>query len=137
MWKSYALLSGWLGTLVGVVAGISTKSAPTFWVSLLLVCLISYVIFRDTLNLVQNVGRVYWIVRDTAPKGTPRIAKGFMRQVTPPWLVGTGIQFRAFGRTLQVGICTPQTVGSEQEGILLSVQGRLMDEEPEKIGSWK
>jgi hypothetical protein len=106
--------------------------------SLILFLLVgAFFLFKDSLNLVQSVGRVYWITRDYVPKGTPIIAKGFMRELGEPWRVGSGLQIRfAKNRTFQVGICAPTAPTDEENGILNAVGGRYMDATAEEIGEW-
>lgn len=97
----------------------------------------AWFLFKDSLNLVQALGRVYWITRDYVPKGTPIIAKGFMRELGHPWRVGSGIQIRiARNRTFQVGWCAKTSPSSEEEGVLSAVGGRYMDVTAEEIGEW-
>lgn len=104
----------------------------------LLVLLIgAWFLFKDSLNLVQSVGRVYWITRDYVPKGTPLVAKGFMRELGEPWRVGSGLQIRfSKNRTFQVGLCQQTAPVDEENGILNAVGGRYMDVTAEEIGEW-
>lgn len=94
-------------------------------------------IFKDSMNLVQNVGPVYWIIRDNGSLIDPIVCRGFMRQVTAPWLIGQGIQFRLRRHTFQIGMCFPQPADDETEGVLNAVGGRYMEESPEEIGVWR
>lgn len=105
--------------------------------SLLALLATGYLIFKDSMNLVQRVGRVYWIVRDNGTPDTPWVASGFMRMTSAPWLVGSGVQFRFRRHTLQIGLCSPQPVADETEGVLNAVGGRYMDDAPEEIGVWR
>lgn len=96
-----------------------------------------YVIFKDSMNLVQGVGRLYWIIRDNGSKGIPFVAPGFMIEVNHPWRVGNGIQFRLHRWTFQMGWCRPNPDKEETEGMLDAVGGRYMEEAPEEIGVWR
>lgn len=135
--KTYAMLAHWVGSLVGVTVCLFLGNAPAAFLFATAFVLNAYLIFRDTLNTVQYAGRVYWIVRDTVPARTPRICRGFMRQVTYPWLVGSGIQVRVMGRTVQVGVCYRQHATDDTQGVLHALEGRIMEENPEQIGTWK
>jgi hypothetical protein len=107
--------------------------------SILAICAavgLGYVIFKDSMNLVQSVCGVYWIIRDNGTPATPRVSKGFMRQYTAPWLFGSGMQFRMHRWTVQVGTCRPSPAGDEAEGILKAVDGHYMEESPKEIGVW-
>lgn len=104
--------------------------------SLVAVLASGVLIFKDSMNLLQRVGKFYWIVRDNGKAGTPLVSRGFMRQYVAPWLYGHGVQFRFRRWTLQVGTCRPSASASELEGILKAVGGRMMEEEPEDIGVW-
>lgn len=98
--------------------------------------LLAWYIFHDSMNLVQNAGRVYWVVRDVGKKGVPFISRAFMRQTDYPWLVGSGVQFRVWKYTFQIGICHPQEAVSEDEGILRAVDGHYMTSAPKEIRKW-
>lgn len=81
--------------------------------------------------------KLYWIARNNGKKGDPRISKGFMRQTSEPWLVGSGLQVR-FGKYIfQIGICGKPKKLDDQDGLLYAMQGRVMDVEPKEIGIWK
>lgn len=95
-----------------------------------------YEIFGNSMNLVQNLGPLYWIVRDNAKKGDKVIAIGFMRQLSEPWLQGKGIQIRAFKYSLQVGFCRPHEYLSEDYGVLGAMGGFYMSNTPEEISKW-
>lgn len=120
-------------SLVSALAG----NWSVFLLSFIGFSCLSWVVFSGSMNLVQNVGSVYWIVRNNARRADPIIGSAFMRQVDPPWLIGKGVQIR-FGRySFQIGVCYPSSVASEDEGVLNAMQGRYMDEGPREIGSWR
>lgn len=98
----------------------------------------AWLLFRDSLNLVQGFGRVYWITRDIVPANTPLIAKGFMHELCEPWRVGRGVQIRLGRvRTFQIGFCKKTRPIDEESGVLQAVGGRIMHEvTPEDIGEW-
>jgi hypothetical protein len=97
----------------------------------------AWFLFRDSINLVQSVGPLYWITRDFAPKGTRLVSSGFMRELGAPWRVGKGIQLRiSKNRTFQIGICAKTLPKDEDSGILNAVGGRIMEVTPEEIGDW-
>lgn len=97
----------------------------------------AWILFKDSINLVQAVGPLYWITRDYVPKGTPIVSKGFMRELGEPWRVGAGIQIRfAQNRTFQIGWCHKTAPATEDEGVLSAVGGRYMDVTAEEIGEW-
>ena len=37
------------------------------------------------LNVVQGVGKLYWIYRDIAKENTPRVCKAFMHEIGGYW----------------------------------------------------
>jgi hypothetical protein len=88
-------------------------------------------------NNLYTTKRFYWIIRDTGKSTDPHISKGFMRQVNPPWLVGSGIQFRLGKYVLQIGICGGSKSLSDDEGLLYAMEGRVMDSNPKEIGNWR
>lgn len=97
----------------------------------------AWFLFKDSMNLVQSVGRLYWITRDYTPKNTPIVAKAFMRELGEPWRIGSGIQIRfSKNRTFQLGWCTKTAPTSEEDGVLNAVGGRYMDITAEEIGEW-
>jgi hypothetical protein len=91
-----------------------------------------YQLFRDTMNLYQGVGPIYWIVRDNATRKHPRFCKAVMRQVDEPYRIGSGFQVRWKTYSFQVGISHIPKDGNEYTPIM----GREMTEEPEEIGQW-
>lgn len=95
----------------------------------------AYFLFKDTMNVVQSAGPVYWITRDYVPSHTPRIGIGFMHELGAPWRHGKGIQIKAFKHTFQIGFCHKNEF-DETTGVLAAVQGRFMDTKPTEIGNW-
>lgn len=95
-----------------------------------------HLIFSNSMNLVQYVGRFYWIIRDNVTPSTPRIAKAFMRQYTYPYLFGTGTQVRFRRWTVQFGLCRRNPFGDEIEGLVNAIGGRYMEDSPKDIGFW-
>jgi hypothetical protein len=87
----------------------------------------AYFLFKDTLNRIQYVERLrlYWITKDNAAPGTRRITKAFMRQTSPPWHRGSGIQVRLGKYTFQVGVLqiTDQVFDDDFDGLLYQLDG--------------
>lgn len=96
-----------------------------------------WVIFGDSMNTVQTLGKVYWIVRNNAKKGDRILSTGFMRTIDHPWLIGNGVQVRFFKYSLQVGAFYVLHFDSDEEGVLNAMTGRYMQEGPKDIGNWK
>lgn len=92
-----------------------------------------YYLFRDTMNVLQVVGPVYWITKNNTPKG-PFVSKGFMHEIYEPWRKGTGVQVRVFKYSFQIGLCKRQYL-DETTGVLSALQGRFLDTSPSDIGS--
>lgn len=92
-----------------------------------------YYMFKDTMNVLQVVGPVYWITKNNSPK-TPIVSKGFMHETSEPWRKGTGVQFRISKHSFQIGLCKKQDL-DETTGVLSSLQGRFLDTSPGDIGS--
>lgn len=59
-----------------------------------------------------------------------------MRQISPPWVTGKGIQFRTGKYTTQIGIWKNPKNLSEQDGLLHAMQGRILDTSVDEIGDW-
>lgn len=89
--------------------------------------------FKNTMNLVQGFGPLYWIVREDTRMFS--VGRGTMHELSEPWRKGQGIYVVALRRCLQVGFCRTQTF-EETEGILSAMQGRFLDLEPREIGNW-
>lgn len=134
--ESAFIVIGFLATFVLGVASLIT--GDWFVGAILLIAFLSFawVIFKDSMNLVQHVGRVYWIVRDNALITDQMISLGFMRMVDPPWLRGKGPQFRFGTHTFQIGWCSAHTPRNENEGILAAMDGRKLEMDPKDIRKW-
>jgi hypothetical protein len=81
--------------------------------------------------------KLYWIIKNTGKSGDKFISDGFMRQTSPPWLVGRGVQIRVGKYVLQIGTCGDAKELDEQNGLLHAIQGRVMETNPDEIGAWK
>jgi hypothetical protein len=97
---------------------------------------LGYIIFKDTMNMVQYVGRFYWVTRDSVNKDDKRISIGFMRQIDYPWLVGKGIQLKLKRHTVQVGWCKKRDIKKEEEGLLSSLGGHYMNTSADELSNW-
>ena len=91
-------------------------------------------VFKGTLNLVQGVGFVYWITRDTHKGFSLSIA--FMRETDNPWRTGRGIQVGLGKYSFQIGICRRHVAHNESEGLLNAVKGRRLHYRPKEIREW-
>lgn len=100
------------------------------------VVVLLFFVFKDTVNRLQYIQlfRVYWITKDNGSAGTPVVLRSFMRQTSPPWWRGTGVQFRIGKYTFQVGLlrekATPQVVTDMEDeagGLLAQLGGRELD----------
>lgn len=132
-----ALLILWISLFVSYILSLLIGSFPvavTLWIVWVLV---SYFLFRNTLNRLQVAGRVYWIFRDVVPPGTPRVSRGFMRETDAPWRTGKGVQVRFETHTFQVGWCDKGHTSDEIAGLVHAVGGRLLEDTPHKIGNWE
>ena len=67
-----------------------------FWIGLILLALPlivgGYFLFRNSMNLFQKVGRVYWITRNNMTREQPFISRAFLAHDTPPFWQGKGVQ---------------------------------------------
>lgn len=122
----------WISSVISILVGNWVAVTPLLVLSLI----VSYLLFRNTLNTVQVAGRVYWIVRDLVPKGTRRFSRAFMRETESPWRTGKGIQLRVSNKTIQVGICDKGRPGDDLDGLVYAMQGRLLVDSPHVIGNW-
>ncbi len=64
----------------------------------------AYFLFRDSMNLFQKVGKVYWITRNNMQRQQPLVSKAFLAHDAPPYYQGKGIQFAYKRYSFQVGI---------------------------------
>lgn len=131
---SYLLVGTFLACLICTVANLALGNVWYAVVGVSASSLVGWSIFSDSMNLVQNVGRVYWIIRDIGKPSDPLIARGYMRQTSSPWLIGRGIQVRVSKWTCQIGICDRAGEYEEDEGLLRALDGRELLMDPEEIG---
>lgn len=91
------------------------------------------------LNTVWIAGPVYWIVRDSdkTKRFPTSLTFGFMRQTSPPWKTGWGIQIRMFKYIYQLGLCRKSKELDDQSGLLYAVKGRILDTPITEIGEWQ
>lgn len=89
--------------------------------------------FKGTMDLVQGIGPVYWIVRKD--QRIFSVGKGTMHELSAPWRKGAGLYVVVAKRCIQVGLCKRQHL-NETEGILSAIQGRYLEVEPSEIGNW-
>ena len=94
-----------------------------------------WLVLRNTLDLVQGVGPIYWLTRPPTSKRIG-VRKSFMREPDYPWRTGHGIQFVVPYRTFQLGICKPSEHYTVEEGLLHSLVGRSLPSKPEEIREW-
>jgi hypothetical protein len=134
--KAFLAMSAWLASIVWVVVSLILMS-QMIGIAIIISCLISFLIFRDTMNAVQSVGPVYWICRDVVPAGTPFIASGFMRQTSAPWRIGKGIQIKVRKHTFQIGISKVGSDMSDDDGLMTAIQGRFLKDKAKEIRDWK
>ena len=106
-----------------------------FLVTLPLSVFLGHYVFRGTLNLVQGVGFVYWIVRDTH-KGFS-LSIGFMRETDYPWRTGRGLQIGVGKYVFQFGICKRNKAHNEIMGLTMAVKGRELHHKPTEIREWR
>ena len=90
-----------------------------------------------SINTVHGFWFVYWIVRDTATKPTPRMAVGWLRELGGYWRVGKGIQIKTGKYITQVGVCKKREFTNEDEGTLNVLEGRMMTTPTSEIGDWR
>lgn len=90
------------------------------------------------LNSLWVLGPFYWIVRDSDVKRKLPISMtmGFMRQTSPPWRTGYGIQMRVGKYTYQLGLCFKSDKKDYTEGLLYAVKGRILETPVQEIGDW-
>lgn len=131
----YAPLVGFVISIGALPLGFFIDGRPR-WEFLFFTPLFGHDLFKNTLNKLQVVGFVYWITRDYIPPHTKFLSKGFMKETSAPWRVGTGIQIKAFKRVFQIGVCRKQHYSNSVEGELAVVGGRFMDVKPTEIGEW-
>lgn len=124
--------------VVNLALAIAARDEPFFFLFFLSLFLYyGYEIFGNSMNVVQNLGPLYWIVRNNGKKGNKVFSTGFMRQLSEPWLQGKGLQFRVSKYTLQVGFCRPHEYLSEEYGVLGAMGGFYMSDTPKEISKWR
>lgn len=68
----------------------------TLWLGLALLAIPlligAFFLFRDSMNLFQKVGKLYWITRNDMKREQPFISKAFLAHDSPPYWLGKGIQ---------------------------------------------
>ncbi len=91
------------------------------------------------MNKLYSISFLYVILRDIGVVTDPTVSIGFMRQTGPPWKTGKGVQLCLGKYILQIGVCrSPKELRhvKDDDGLLYAMQGRLLEEDPNKIGSW-
>lgn len=88
--------------------------------------MLSYMLFRGTMNLFQYFGPVYWVVRDNGVPGNSFVSfRARAWQLSPPWKQGNGVQFRLGTHTFQFGICKNGVqTNDEFTGVMNVLEGR-------------
>jgi hypothetical protein len=89
------------------------------------------------LNVVRGFGPFYWILRDTGKKGVPFVSFGWTRELGGYWRVGRGIQIRVGKYIYQFGLCKKREVPNEEEGVLMVLEGRMMQTTTSEISTWR
>jgi hypothetical protein len=127
-----------LGSLLGGVVLLTVSVVAWFWPGIVIGLLVSglsgYMIFSDSMNLVQAVGPLYWVIRQVEQKQPLAIKPVRMNETDYPWHKGRGLEVRWRHHAVQVGVCRLRKVSSEEEGLLGAVGGRDLDIEPQRIG---
>lgn len=100
------------------------------------IILIIVTLYKKSLNSLIYFKSLYIILRDNANIKTPTLSKGFMRQTSQPWMVGTGLNIRINRYLLQIGFCKPSKHTNEESGLLGALGGRLMDTNVSEIREW-
>lgn len=104
--------------------------------SVLVSSMSGYFVFKDTMNKLQSIGPFYWITRDFTVPNHPIVAKGFMREASPPWRMGTGVQIKLRKHSFQIGICQKPKPG-EERNLLTMLGGHYMDTPPSELREWR
>ena len=107
-----------------------------FILSVILSCMAFWYVFTVRLNSLVSIGPLYIIARDNASLTSPMLSIGFMRQTSPPWKNGRGIQVRFRTYSIQIGLCKKSHNKDEQSGLLDAMGGRLLDLNGREIGKW-
>ena len=93
----------------------------------------AHMVFSNTLDLVQGIGPVYWIIRKDPRKVS--VGLGTMHELGSPWRKGQGVYLVLFHRSFQIGLCHRQQF-DDITGTLSAVQGRYLDLSAKEIGNW-
>lgn len=106
-----------------------------FWIGLLVLLLPAivgvYFLFKDSMNLWQSIGPIYWVTRDTADTWDGwRVRKAWARSGGDPYNEGHGYEFRWRWRgnamATQIGIVTQR-----------NVRVKWYDYDPKTIKEWQ
>lgn len=91
------------------------------------------------INTLWVFGPFYWILRDTEYSNKLRfpIRLGFMRQTTPPWRIGYGVQVKVHKYFYQFGVCRKPKNVDDTNGLLYAVKGRILETPIKEIGEWQ
>lgn len=101
--------------------------------ALIFIAFFAYCTFRNTLNILQVVGPIYWISRDYDKVQKFRVGSGFMHTTSEPWFKGKGVQISIWKRSFQVGMCQEHKYHNDLDGALAAIQGRFLDLTPHQI----
>ena len=105
------------------------------WVGMVGVVVSWWSVLRDTLDMVQGIGPVYWLTRQTDVKRLG-LQRSFMHETDYPWRSGRGIQCIVPYRTFQIGVCKASKYYTQDDGLLHSLVGRKLPQKPKEIGAW-
>ena len=105
------------------------------WVGMVGVVVSWWLVLRDTLDMVQGIGPVYWLTRQTDVKRLG-LQRSFMHETDYPWRSGRGIQCIVPYRTFQIGVCKASMYYTQEDGLLHSLVGRKLPQKPKEIGAW-
>ena len=105
------------------------------WLGLVGVVVSWWLVLRDTLDMVQGIGPVYWLTRQTDVKRLG-LQRSFMHETDYPWRSGRGIQCIVPYRTFQIGVCKASKCYTQEDGLLHSLVGRKLPQKPKEIGAW-
>ncbi len=101
-------------------------------------------VLSGTMNLVQGVGPVFWLVRNVAAPAK-RLGIVEVRETDEPWRHGKGVYVvvrRTAGPAkvdpfwITVGFCKRRHPESEIDGLLDVLDGEVLDATPEEISVW-
>lgn len=132
----YGSLSLFVASFLLSPVAFSLWGSQGLWLCVITANTFGRIVLKDTLNILQVVGPVYWITRDYVPIGTPFMSLGFMKETDMPWRIGKGLHINLWKRTFQIGVCHKQHYKNSIDGELSVVGGRFMEIAPEEIGAW-